>query len=503
MKLSVLSVTCALGLGLFGCGSDSESPKDSGLTKLDSAVVKDGPVDSPHQPVDTTTGPDTAVPTPDVPMGEVALPKLDTAPIEASKIDSAILDAAAPIDGAVIDTQVSEAAPLRYDSGVVVIDGGIKLNTNYVELNRLSFQTTIDGKKTDLYTIRNSKGMFAKITNLGAKLEQIVVPDRDGVLGDVILGYDSIDKVKNGQGSMGAFIGRYANRIGDGKFTLDGTTYSVAINEAATSSVLHGGAKGGRFRVYDATQISDSQVQMSLTYLDAEDADAAKGITGFPGNLEVKVLYSITEQNEIKLEYSAKTDKKTVINFTGHSFWNLGNSPNVTILDHIVKVNADKVLAISSRLLPTGELRDVTGTPMDFRTAKAFGKDYKADYDLLNAVGGTSAGVAGGYDNHYALNKTTPGALEFAASAYEPVSGRKLEVWSTEPGMQLFTGTNLIGQVPRDVGKGGTVYQKYYGFCMEPSHFPDSPNQPTFPTTTLNAGETYEGKIVYKFSVGP
>lgn len=214
------------------------------------------------------------------------------------------------------------------------------------------------------------------------------------------------------------------------------------------------------------------------------------------------MVYAVTESNELRVSYSAKTlDKATVGNFTSHSFFNLGNSPTTTILDHVIEVNADRVLENNDRLLPTGILRDVTSTPMDFRTAKTFGQDYQADYDLLNLVGGGGAGIAGGYDNHYALNKSNAGELTYAATAYEPVSGREMQVWSTEPGMQLFTGQNLTGQSPRDVGKGGVLYQKYYGFCMEPSHFPDAPNQPSFPSTRITPSETYRGKIVYKFGV--
>jgi aldose 1-epimerase len=374
----------------------------------------------------------------------------------------------------------------------------------YVELKPDSFQSSVHGKQTGLFTIKNGKGMFAKITNLGAKFEQIVVPDKDGTFGDVVLGYETVDTVKGGQPSMGAFMGRYANRIGGGTFTLDGTTYSVAVNEAAPkNNVLHGGAKGGRFRVYDATQLSDSSVQMSLTYQDAEDADPANGLTGFPGTLKVTVIYSVTDTNELHVEYNAKAlDKATVVNLTSHSFFNLSNTPgSSTVLDHVVRVAADQVLEIDDRLLPTGVLRDVEGTPMDFRSEKTFRQGYQTSYDLLNRVGGGGAGIAGGYDNHYVIPHATAGALSFAASAYDPTSGRKMEVWSTEPGLQLFTGQNLTGQMPRDVGKGGLTYQPYFAFCMEPSHFPDSPNHPSFPSTKLAPGETYEGKIVYKFSV--
>jgi aldose 1-epimerase len=481
MKTTYLAVISAAAMGLFACGSESDTKKkDAGPTQGEAGI------DTPQ--ADAAQPPDTAAEAqkPDVPLDA---PQSEAAPVDGKAIDGEAIDGAA-IDGGAID------------GGITMIDGQ-PFNSAFVQLDPAKFQGVVDGKNTALYTIRNSKGMSASITNLGAKIEQIAVPDRNGVFGDVVLGYESVDAVKNGQGSMGAFVGRYANRIGDGTFTLDGTKYSIAVNEAAPkNNLLHGGAKGSRFRVFDATQLSGSSVQMSLTFLDAEDADAANGLTGFPGTLEMKVTYTVTEANELNVEYSAKTlDKKTVINFTAHSFFNLGNSPTTPILDHVVKVNAAEVLEINDRLLPTGVLRDVTGTPMDFRTAKAFGKDYQVDYDLLKLVGGGGTNIAGGYDNHYKLIKPTAGELTFAASAYEPVSGRVMEVWSTEPGMQLFTGTNLTGQAPRDTGKGGVLYQKYYGFCMEPSHFPDSPNQPAFPTTTINPGENYQGKIIYKFKV--
>ena len=380
-----------------------------------------------------------------------------------------------------------------------------KFNDSYVELKAENFRTMIDGKNTDLFTIRNRRGMFAKITNLGAKFEQIVVPDRNGTFGDVILGYETIDAVVTGQPSMGAFIGRYANRIDGGVFTLDGTRYSVKVNEAAPrNNTLHGGARGGRYRVYDAKQLSDSVLQLDLTYRDAEDADPANGITGFPGTLAVQVVYSLNDTNELHIKYSARAvDRKTIVNLTGHSFFNLSNNPASTVLDHVIQVDADQVLESDNRLLPTGRLRDVSGTPMDFRVAKAFRQDYRTSYDLLNAVGGGGPGIAGGYDNHYALNKPTPGALSFAASAYEPTSGRKMEIWSTEPGIQVFTGQTLTGQRPRDVGKHTVIYKPYYGLVLEPSHFPDSANHPEFPSTILEANQTYEGEIIYKFSVVP
>lgn len=375
----------------------------------------------------------------------------------------------------------------------------------FVELLETNYQAVVDGKNTDLFTIANSRGYFAKITNLGAKVEQLIVPDKMGVLGDVVLGYDTIATVQTGQPSMGAFMGRYANRIGGGTFTLEGQTYTMTANEAdPKNNLLHGGAKGGRFRVYDAVQLSSAAVQMTLTYADAEDADAANGITGYPGTLQVSVTYTMTEQDELLVEYSATAvDKPTVANFTSHPFFNLGNDPAAPVLDHVVSINADKVLEINDRLLPTGLLRDVTNTPMDFRTAKPLRQDYQADYDLLKLVGGGGAGIAGGFDNHFAINKATPGEYSLAATAYDPGSGRRMEVWSTEPGLQLFTGNGLAGMVPRDVGKGNVPYLQYTGFCLEPSHYPDSPNQPGFPSTVITPGTPYVGKIAFKFSVAP
>jgi aldose 1-epimerase len=509
MKLSYIAAVGLAAIGLGACGSDSQPARyDSGF--FDMSPRKDSPT--------ADLGRDTPTPQPDL-----------QSPIEAAVDGLVVVDTIAPVDqntpepdspisldggqpdappNPIDQAQATEAGATEagaVDQISAPADGGIRFNAAYVELKRQNFQAKIGGKDTDLFTIKNSKGVFAKLTNYGARFEQIVVPDKDGVFGDVVLGYETIDAVKNGQASMGAFIGRYANRIGGGVFVLDGIVYSIPTNEAAPmNNLLHGGAKGSRYRVFDATQLSDSSVQMRLTFLDAEDSDLATSKTGFPGTVELTVVYSVTETNEIHIDYAAKSlDKMTVINLTSHSFFNLGNNPATQILDHVIKVNADKVLENDDHLLPTGVLRDVTGTPMDFRTAKTFRKDYQADYDLLKLVGGGGTGVAGGYDNHYVLNKATEGQLSLAASAYEPISGRTMEVWSTEPGMQLFTGQNLTGQAGRDVGKGNATYMPYYGFCMEPSHYPDSPRHDSFPSTTLNANQTYQGSIVYKFSVAP
>ncbi len=356
---------------------------------------------------------------------------------------------------------------------------------NVVELKAENFRKVIDGKPVDLYTIRNQNGMTVRITNYGAKVQQILVPDRKGVFGDVAQGYETIDQVIGGQGSMGAFVGRYANRIGGAKFSLEGKEYALAANNG--KNTLHGGEKGSRFQVFNARQLSPSSVEMTYVFKDGEE--------NFPGTLPVRVIYTVTDKNEFVTEWSAVAhDKATVANFTGHTFLNLSGNGGTEILDHVIRVNADRFLPVDDTLIPTGELRSVAGTVMDFRKPKAFGKEIAAADAQIK--------LGNGYDHHYALNPPAkPGALNFAASAYDPKSGRLLEVWTTEPGMQLYSGNFLEGKTPRDLGKGKTLYVFRSGFCMEPSHFPDSPNKPQFPSTVLQPGQWYTGKIVYKFSV--
>ncbi|MCX7788399.1 MAG: galactose mutarotase [Spirochaetes bacterium] len=358
------------------------------------------------------------------------------------------------------------------------------LKHDYVEIKRENYVKTIDGKEVDLYTIQNRKGtLIAKITNYGAKIEQLLVPDRNGFMGDVVQGYESIDKAVIGQPSMGAFIGRYANRIGKARFTLDGKEYQLAKNNG--ENCLHGGQKGSRFCVFDAKQLDDSSVEMFYTFQDGEE--------NFPGKLALRVLYTVTDQDELVVDYqSYAVDKNTVASFTTHSFFNLSGNLGSSILDHVIQVNADYFLPIDSNLIPTGEARNVTNTVMDFRVPTTFGARIQTDYDQLK--------LANGYDHHYVLNKKNPNGFEFAASAWDPKTGRYMEVWTTEPGMQLHTGNNLAGQEPRDVGKGAKFVFRS-GFNMEPSRFPDSPNKPHFPTTVVKAGEWYTGKTVYRFSV--
>lgn len=360
----------------------------------------------------------------------------------------------------------------------------------YVELQRRNFQGEIDGAPVDLFTLRNERGMVVRITNYGARIEQILVPDRDGRLGDVAQGYETLEQVIAGQLSMGAFIGRYANRIANARFALDGVEYALAPNDVSTdpasprSNALHGGRRGSRFIPFAAKQVSPQVVEMTLRFEDGEE--------GFPGTLMLRVRYTVTGANELVLAYDAvAVDRKTVVNFTGHAFFNLSGDLGSPILDTLLTVPADEILEITPALVPSGRTRMVEGTPMDFRAPKAIGADIDTDHDLLRH--------AGGYDIHFVIDREVTGASRLHARAHEPRSGRILEVWSTEPGLQFYSGNFLDGRAPRDIGKGGTRYGFRSGFCLEPSHFPDSVNHPHFPSTILEAGDWYHGEIRYRF----
>jgi len=369
---------------------------------------------------------------------------------------------------------------------VLVVAGfepGFAQQGAYIEPVSDNYRKVVDGKQVDLYTIKNGKGMVVKITNYGAKIEQIMVSDRSGKFADVVQGYESIEKALGGQGSMGAFVGRYANRIGGAKFTLDGKEYQLAKNNGENS--LHGGQKGSRFCVYDARQMNDSSVEMFYTYRDGEE--------NYPGTLATRVSYKVTKDNALVVDYQAySVDKNTVANFTTHSFFNLSGNLGSEILDHVIFINASRFLPIDKSLIPPGQLQSVSDTPMDFRAPTPFGARIKSEYEQLK--------LANGYDHHWVLDKKTPNEFSLAGIAWEPNSGRFMEVYTTEPGMQVHTGNNLEGKDPRDIGKGATFIFRS-GFNMEPSRFPDSPNKPAFPTTVIKAGDWFSGKTVYKFSV--
>ena len=354
-----------------------------------------------------------------------------------------------------------------------------------VELQRARFQKIVAGKQVDLYALTNAVGASVAITNYGAKIQQILMPDRRGVVGDVVLGYASIDAALAGQPSMNAFIGRYAYRIAGASFTLDGHTYRLDANDGPNT--LHGGSGGSRYRVFDACRLSSSAVEMRYVFGDGDD--------GFPGTLPLCVTYALGDDNALTIEWEATAgDKATVANFTSHPYFNLTGDARISIVDHVLTVDADRFLPIDAALIPTGELRSVDGTPMDFRRGKRIGAD-------IDDSGDVQLQRANGYDHHYVLNRAAdPALLSFAARVEEPASGRTLEVWTTEPGLQVFSGNNLQAKAPRDLGKGDRLFAFRGGLCLEPAHFPDSVHHPAFPSTVLRPGETRRGRIVYRFA---
>ena len=354
-----------------------------------------------------------------------------------------------------------------------------KTGENFVEIKRENFQTVIDGKTTDLYTLKNSNDIIIKITNYGGKIVQILVPDRNGNLGDVVLGYETIDGFINGSPSMGALIGRYANRIAKGKFELNGKTYTLATNNGPNH--LHGGVKGFRFKVWDAKKIDDQKLELSYLSMDGEE--------GYPGNLIVKVTYTLTDDDELKIEYYAVTDKSTVLNLTNHAFFNLAGEGNGLVLDHELLINADFYTPTDDMNIPTGAINSVKDTPFDFTQTTKIGDRINDNNEQLK--------FGSGYDHNFILNKSdTPFA--FAARIYEPTTGRTMKVFTTEPGIQLYTGNSLSDE---DIGKAGKKYPARSAFCLETQHYPDSPNHANFPTTVLNPGEEFQSTTVYKFSV--
>lgn len=344
------------------------------------------------------------------------------------------------------------------------------------------FGRTADGQEVDLYTLRNSKGAEATITNYGGIVVTLKMPDRNGKFEDIVLGYSSLDGYLKLNPYFGALIGRYGNRIGGARFTLDGKTYTLAKNDGPNS--LHGGVKGFDKVVWQAKPTTSANgPALELTYLSPD------GEEGFPGNLKVKAVYTLTEDNALRVDFTATTDQPTVCNLTHHSYFNLNGHASGSILGHEVMINADQITPVDKTLIPTGELADVEGTPFDFRQPTAIGARIDADNQQLQ--------YGPGYDHNWVIDKPA-GEFGLHARVYAPESGRVMEVWSDEPGLQFYAGNFLDGTI---TGKDGVVYQRRTGFCMEPQHFPDSPNQPQFPSTVLRPGETYQSAIVYKFSV--
>ncbi|KAA9338445.1 galactose mutarotase [Hymenobacter busanensis] len=340
------------------------------------------------------------------------------------------------------------------------------------------FGTTKAGEQAKLYTLTNAHGLQVSISNYGGTVTKLLVPDKNGQLGDVVLGFDDVSGYQSPEFAksnpyFGALIGRYGNRIRGGKFTLNGKNYTLAKNNGANT--LHGGNQGYDRVMWQAEPgTSPAGQTLTLSYLSKD------GEEGYPGNLRVTVVYTLTNEDALKIDYSATTDKATPVNLTNHAYFNLSGGQDV--LGHEVTIPADRYTVVDAGLIPTGELRPVKGTPFDFTTP--------------HTIGERIAQVPGGYDHNWVLNQ--PSGMHAAATVYEPTSGRTMEVTTSEPGLQFYTGNFLDGTLK---GKGGAVYGKHAGFCMETQHFPDSPNQPKFPSTILEPGQTLHSSSIYRFSV--
>lgn len=353
---------------------------------------------------------------------------------------------------------------------------------NLCGLSRADFQKEVDGKQTDLFILRNAKGVEIAVTNYGCAVVAIMVPDSNGKFSNVVLGHDSIENVVNSpEPFLGTTIGRYGNRIAKGQFSLNGETYSLTINNGPNS--LHGGPKGFHTAVWDIVNSSDTSLEFTYTSKDGEE--------GFPGNLVVNMTYALTNDNEFVIGYKATTDKSTVVNLTNHAFFNLAgiSNPSPEICNNLLTINADFFIPIDDVSIPTGEILKVEGTPFDFRKPAVVGERIDdADQQTVNGAG---------YDHSFVLNKKHAGDLTFAAKCVEPVSGRTLEVYTTEPAVQLYTGNWLNGFS----GAHGATFPRRSAICFETQHFPNTPNTSYFPSADLNPGEEYKHTCVYKFGI--
>ena len=337
----------------------------------------------------------------------------------------------------------------------------------------------VQGRDIELFTLSNAQGLRARVITFGATLVSLETPDRSGQLADVVLGFDRVEDYVAEHPYFGSTVGRYANRIAAGKITIEGREYQLATNHGPVH--LHGGTSGFEKKIWSAgTSDVDNSVVFSYTSPDGQE--------NYPGNLVCKVTYTLTEKNELVLDYDAQTDKATVVNLTHHSYFNLAGAGNSDILDHLLMINADHYTPTDEHSIPTGELHPVRNTPFDFTQARAIGARIDDDHPQLT--------LAGGYDHNYVLNSTDNAELHLAAVASHEGSGRVMEVRTTEPGMQFYAGNFLDGTL---TGKQGKTYPRRSGFCLETQHFPDSPNQPAFPSTLLLPGQTYTQRTVYKF----
>ena len=348
-------------------------------------------------------------------------------------------------------------------------------------LPKENFTANVDGKEISLYTLE-AGDVTMQVTNFGGRVVSIWAPDREGRLADVVLGYEHIDRYLNNEGErfLGAVVGRYANRIARGRFSIDGVDYQVA--PWSNGQCLHGGENSFDMKVWDVVEATPTKLVLSYVSPDMED--------GFPGELTTVMTYSLSDDNAFKIEYEATTDKPTVVNFTNHSFFNLKGEGAGSIEDHVMTIRASHVTTVDSVLIPTGEIASVEGTPLDFRTPVVIGDRIESDF--MQMVYGS------GYDHNYILDKSADGAVELAATVYEPMSGRLMEVWTDQPAMQFYSGNHFPGTV---CGKGASKHIRRESLALETQKYPDSPNQPSFPTTTLRPGETYRQTCIYKFGV--
>lgn len=355
-----------------------------------------------------------------------------------------------------------------------------QVTQNNLSVTSEDFKTIIDGKSTDLFTLKNSNGIKVAITNYGGRIVSWLAPDEDGNFDDIVLGFDSIDGYLNANETyFGALIGRYGNRIGKGSFTLKGSDYSLATNNGPNH--LHGGPGGFHNVVWDAQQLDDQHLVLSYFSENGEE--------GYPGNLNIKVHYILTDEDELKIDYTATTDQTTIVNLTNHAFFNLGGAASGTINNHKLKINADEFIPVDSTLIPTGEISSVENTPFDFTEPKAIKKDLSEDNEQL--------ANGEGYDHNFVLNKEESQTLSRAAKVTDPESGRVLEIFTTEPGIQFYGGNFLDGS---DTGKEGKPYEYRTAFCLEPQHFPDSPNQHHFPSVVLEPDSIYNSLSIYRLS---
>lgn len=348
--------------------------------------------------------------------------------------------------------------------------GKVKMN-----IQKKNFGETSEGKEVELYTFNNENGIELKVMTYGATIISLKVPDKNGQLGDIVLGYDNLKDYVNNSPYFGATVGRYANRIKRGRFTINDIKYQLSINNGKNH--LHGGIKGFDKVVWDAQPFKENNVVgLKLTYRSKD------GEQGYPGNLIASVTYTLTNDNELKMEYEATTDKPTIVNLSNHCYFNLAGQGKRDILDHELMINANSFTPVDDGLIPTGEIKDVKGTSMDFTS--------------LMAIGARIKKVKGGYDHNFVLNNKN-GSLALAVRVYEPTSGRTMEIYTTQPGIQFYSGNFLDGTI---TGKENKIYKKHYAFCLEPQHFPDSPNHSNFPSVVLNPGGKYFQQSVYIFS---